>query len=1283
MDNLIGQTFEQYQISGKIGEDRWGLLFKAYDPKFDRSVALFVLRPQITDQGGMGSYILQMARTLVRWRHAGVARILDFGRADNLIYLVREHLPGDSLRQALDELRAQNKWFPVNEAIQLTWQICKVLEYAHQRSMIHGDLHPGVIYLQEERSQVNAFQAIVANFGLVRPTTPPRASEAVYESPEQSRGEDIDTFTDIFAVGALLHELTTGQPLTVDQPPSPRPGLPDVIHKIIHKATAASRNQRYADIQALLRDLTAAAASPELLNEGLTTALFSGMEIEPLWVSYQRRISESQRLNQSAPQSAAIEPVAPPPAPAKSAPPAPDLSQDKIIVLKPDKSSSSIAMKATGLTIGRGSDNDIVLAQSGTSRHHARIDFDGANYLIQDLNSTNGTFIGENEISPDTPTPWQPGEDVRIGDFWLRLERAAQEQVTTAMPADQAHTRPQPSIAAPPPPPAASLPPQPAATRQAQGGVRPIQPVVRADGSVVDEAQILFSASKTIGVYTDTPTPTLTPGNPTSIIVVLVNRGAQPDILRITPIGIPPNWLASRSLSFNVPGGGQTEVQITFQPPRNSDSRAGRQTTILRVASQTTPAQTVDLRLSATVASFSQFSSELTPQNVRSGSLARVVVHNQGNMAETYSLTLDDKTQELEFDPPQAKITIPPGQSAAIEFRASSPPRTIGPEISYAFGAVVNSQSGQYQTHSGQVSSRGIIPPAGLVLIPILCLLLLCLLILGIRSMTAPQREARQTQDTYETAIAGIAQGTFQAQTATARVLQNANQATLQAATSTAGWSTADYDNDGLNNLQEAQYFTKNDAADTDNDGLKDGEEVLKWKTNPLLQDSDTDGLNDNIEVSKGFDPSKKDTDGDGMNDAVDPDPLHGPTATSTFISSITPTLTRTPTTTSTQQPPTADLFVTVNNGVPTTVPGTNVAYTILVTNRGPSAITDIQVIDAFPNIITNVTWVCSATAGSACQAPNGAGNINTKVNLAVNGTATFIAGGTVNPNATGLLINTANVNAPLGIIEPNTADNLSIDTDGLTPKVAFSLSITDNRTTVSPGEATSYSIVAVNNGPSAVTGVHITDIFPDALTNITWNCTTTAGSSCQQGGPQTGNVDASVTMMPGGVVTITANGVIKLTAAGTVSNSVSLASPIDPAANNKTATDTTAITTLTDLFITAAAPFTATTNTPITYTIGITNSGPAAATNVVLTTIMPVGVTFVGSIPGTPNCNAAATLITCNLGNLPVNSSFSVTIVLITPGAPGTITAQFQVLLTEPDPTPVNNQKTVDIIVQ
>lgn len=127
---------------------------------------------------------------------------------------------------------------------------------------------------------------------------------------------------------------------------------------------------------------------------------------------------------------------------------------------------------------------------------------------------------------------------------------------------------------------------------------------------------------------------------------------------------------------------------------------------------------------------------------------------------------------------------------------------------------------------------------------------------------------------------------------------------------------------------------------------------------------------------------------------------------------------------------PQADLSITKTNGVSTLVPGQSIAYAIVVRNDGPSAVTSAPVSDPAPSALTGVAWTCTATGG-ACP-PSGSGSIAVGVDLTVGGTATFTMTATVPANAGDgtLVVNSATVSAPAGVVDPDPNDNLAIDID-------------------------------------------------------------------------------------------------------------------------------------------------------------------------------------------------------------------------------------------------------------
>jgi len=136
-----------------------------------------------------------------------------------------------------------------------------------------------------------------------------------------------------------------------------------------------------------------------------------------------------------------------------------------------------------------------------------------------------------------------------------------------------------------------------------------------------------------------------------------------------------------------------------------------------------------------------------------------------------------------------------------------------------------------------------------------------------------------------------------------------------------------------------------------------------------------------------------------------------------------------TQTTTVTSQ---ADLQISKDDGVTEVLPGTVVTYTIVVNNAGPSAVTGAAVVDTFPAAISSATWRCTASSGSSCDEASGTGDINTTVNLAVNGTATFTVVASIDATASGSLVNTAVVTPPVNTVDPNLDNNDDSDTDTL-----------------------------------------------------------------------------------------------------------------------------------------------------------------------------------------------------------------------------------------------------------
>ncbi len=326
-----------------------------------------------------------------------------------------------------------------------------------------------------------------------------------------------------------------------------------------------------------------------------------------------------------------------------------------------------------------------------------------------------------------------------------------------------------------------------------------------------------------------------------------------------------------------------------------------------------------------------------------------------------------------------------------------------------------------------------------------------------------------------------------------------------------------------------------------------------------------------------------------------------------------------------------ADLAITKTDGSATYTPGGGITYTITVTNSGPSDVTGATVADTVPTAISGVTWTCAATPGASCAA-SGSGNINDTVNIPFGGALTYTLSGTVSASATGALSNTATVTAPLDTTDSNLGNNTATDSD--TSLVADLLvTKTDGSAVYTPGGTITYTIVVTNNGPSDVTGATVTDNVPATITGVTWTCVPGTGASCSASGA--GNINDTVNIPAGEILTYTLTGTVSPSATGNLVNTVSVTPPTgvtDPNLGNNNATDTDTML-VADLAITktdGSAIYTP--GGSITYTVVVTNNGPSNVVGATVSDPLPASISGVSwlCVPGTGASCAAS-----GLGNI------------------------------------------------
>ena len=371
------------------------------------------------------------------------------------------------------------------------------------------------------------------------------------------------------------------------------------------------------------------------------------------------------------------------------------------------------------------------------------------------------------------------------------------------------------------------------------------------------------------------------------------------------------------------------------------------------------------------------------------------------------------------------------------------------------------------------------------------------------------------------------------------------------------------------------------------------------------------------------------------------------------------------------------DVSINKTNNQTQLFPGQVVTYDLLVKNNGATPSSNVRVTDAPPALLLTGTspWSCVLpTGGATCTAPSSARNLDVTLGAALpaGATVTYRLAATVSGSAApGTLANTAFVTGNGDTA--TTGNNTSTDSDPIVHPDLQLVSVNDTVSTVStvwPSYVGSYAIVVKNNGPGPVTGARVFATIPASLTNVSWTCTATSGSSCPAGPINTGLLDtSSVNLLANGTATFTLNYTVANNFAGSIVTKAEIVAPSGiveaNTTNNKGPQDTNTsqmpdITVVKDDFLTSVYP-----GQNISYSIIVANSGPAPVNGIVVNDALPAALvaastSWTCTATGGGSCPAGPTAggISNQVVNLP--NGATATFVLSTRvamGASGTLT--------------------------
>ncbi|OQY19935.1 MAG: hypothetical protein B6I34_09045, partial [Anaerolineaceae bacterium 4572_32.1] len=273
MGNLIGQTLGQYRITEQIGQGGMATVYKAYQPSLDRYVAVKVLPPYFAHEPGFAMRFTREAKAIAKLNHPNILPIYDFGQEGDLSYIVMKYVKAGTLKDIMGQPLA------LDVTGDIIRQIAGALDHAHEHGILHRDVKPSNVLLDEDR------WVLLTDFGLAKMVEGSAVLTAsgvgvgtpAYMSPEQGQGEKVDSRADVYSLGVVLYEMLTGRvPFQAETPmavvikhiteplPLPRsvnPELPESIERVILKAMAKTPDDRFASTKEMADALISATSS--------------------------------------------------------------------------------------------------------------------------------------------------------------------------------------------------------------------------------------------------------------------------------------------------------------------------------------------------------------------------------------------------------------------------------------------------------------------------------------------------------------------------------------------------------------------------------------------------------------------------------------------------------------------------------------------------------------------------------------------------------------------------------------------------------------------------------------------------------------------------------------------------------------------------------------------------------------------------------------------------------------------------------------------------------------
>lgn len=268
MENLIGKLIDNYRIVSVLGKGGMGIVYKAYDTKLDRYVAIKMLNAQSYDRERFVERFKREAKNQAKLSHPNIVTVYGFIEYGDLLGIAMEYVEGESLEKVIQR---QGR-FNLYDVIYILKQALLGLGYAHSKGFVHRDIKPSNIILNKEGiTKIMDFGISKSLFDKNMTKTGSKIGTVYYMSPEQIKGEDVTNRSDIYSLGCTTYEMIVGTPpfdfaseyevmdshLKKNPPKisSKLTGIPDLVDKVVQKSLEKNPLDRYGSCEEMYTDV--------------------------------------------------------------------------------------------------------------------------------------------------------------------------------------------------------------------------------------------------------------------------------------------------------------------------------------------------------------------------------------------------------------------------------------------------------------------------------------------------------------------------------------------------------------------------------------------------------------------------------------------------------------------------------------------------------------------------------------------------------------------------------------------------------------------------------------------------------------------------------------------------------------------------------------------------------------------------------------------------------------------------------------------------------------------